>query len=144
MSKRNILSLIFAGMLTCSIAAGQSHTSAPLFTVKTNLLFDVVSVINVELEVPIGSRWSVAGEYIFPWWLLKKKQNCLQLINGNVEGRYWFGNPGEYYLMTGWFAGIYAGGGKMLHAGDPIGFADLSDSYWVKHFYAAGRLAVSN
>ena len=104
MSMRNLSSLIFVGMLTCSIAAGQS----PLFTVKTNLLFDAVSAINVELEVPIGDRWSVTGEYIFPWWLLKKKENCLQLINGNVEGRYWFDAPSP---MTGWFAGIYAGGG---------------------------------
>jgi hypothetical protein len=34
---------------------------------KSNVLFDAVSAINVELEVPIDKSWSVAGKYIFPW-----------------------------------------------------------------------------
>jgi hypothetical protein len=83
--------------------------------IKTNALFDAASVVNVEFEVPVNGRWSVAGEYIFPWWLGEKKQNCLQLISGNLEARYWFGNSSgsriNYRVMTGWFAGLYAGGG---------------------------------
>ena len=37
--------------------------------------------------------------------------------------------------------GIYVGDGRMLHAGSPIGYADLNTSYWRKHFYAYGRLS---
>ena len=37
--------------------------------------------------------------------------------------------------------GIYVGDGWMLHCGDPIGYADLSASYWQSHFYAYGRLS---
>lgn len=37
--------------------------------------------------------------------------------------------------------GIYVGDGYMLHCGSPIGYADLSESYWQQHFYAYGRLA---
>lgn len=83
----------------------------PLLAVKTNLLFDLASLINIEVEVPIGNRWSVAGEWIFPWWLWENKQHCLELMNGNVEGRYWFGNRQKHAKLTGWFAGFYAGGG---------------------------------
>ena len=36
--------------------------------------------------------------------------------------------------------GMYVGDGKMLHAGDPIGFGDLNSTYWRSHYYATGRL----
>jgi len=36
--------------------------------------------------------------------------------------------------------GIYIGDGKMLHCGDPIGYASIDTAYWSKHFYAFGRL----
>ncbi len=84
----------------------------PIFALKTNLLFDVLTVLNVELEVPIKKRWSVLGEWTFPWWLAKDNSRALQLLNGNVEGRYWFGNRSNRQVMTGWFAGLYAGMGK--------------------------------
>lgn len=94
-----------------------SYICKPLFALKTNLLFDAASLLNIELEVPIGKRWSVAGEWIFPWWLSDRKQHSLQVLSGNVEGKYWFGNRetlpngNKRHVMTGWHAGIYAGGG---------------------------------
>ncbi len=36
--------------------------------------------------------------------------------------------------------GIFVGDGKMLHCGDPIGYADIDSSYWSSHFYNFGRL----
>lgn len=83
----------------------------PLFALKTNLLYDAVSVINLEIELPIGQSWSVAGEFIFPLWLLEKKQYCLQLTNGSIEARFWLGERAGRRPLTGWFAGIYAGAG---------------------------------
>ena len=88
----------------------------PLFALKTNLLFDALSLINVEVEVPIGDRWSIAGDIIFPWWTMDNgkadsKRNRIQLLNANLEGRYWFGEREERPVMTGWFAGFYVGGG---------------------------------
>ena len=37
--------------------------------------------------------------------------------------------------------GIYAGDNKMYHAGDPIGYADLTTDYWQSHLVCAGRVA---
>lgn len=89
----------------------QPKASRPLFALKTNLLFDVASALNLEVEVPIGQRWSVAAEWIFPWWLYEKEQYALEILNGNIEGRYWWGERSRRDQLTGWFTGIYAGGG---------------------------------
>lgn len=91
-------------------------THTPLFALKTNLLFDALSLVNLEVEVPIGKRWSVAGEAILPWWTwdngkADSKRNRIQLFNANLEGRYWFGKRADRPMMTGWFAGMYVGGG---------------------------------
>ena len=36
--------------------------------------------------------------------------------------------------------GIYVGDGRVLHCGDPIGYANLNTNYWQSHLYAYGRL----
>lgn len=36
--------------------------------------------------------------------------------------------------------GIYVGNNRMYHAGDPIGYADLKESYWQEHLIGAGRV----
>ena len=40
----------------------------------------------------------------------------------------------------GAFLLYYVGDGMMIHAGDPISYANLNTSYWQSHFYAYGRL----
>ena len=55
--------------------------------------------------------------------------------------------PGDLVFFKGTYdtpgvshCGIYVGDGRMLHCGDPIGYANLNTSYWQSHFYAYGRL----
>mgnify|MGYP002510164696 CR=1 FL=1 len=36
--------------------------------------------------------------------------------------------------------GIYVGGGRMIHCGDPISYASINTPYWQNHFYGFGRL----
>ena len=38
--------------------------------------------------------------------------------------------------------GIYVGSNMMIHAGDPVGFADLKSSKWSKRLYGFGRLPI--
>lgn len=80
---------------------------APLFAVKTNLLYDAFSAINIGIEVPIGNNWSVGGDWIFPWWLSTPKQWAFQVGAGDIEGRYWFGYHPRNELMTRWFVGTH-------------------------------------
>ena len=55
--------------------------------------------------------------------------------------------PGDLVFFKGTYntsgvshCGIYVGDGRMLHCGDPIGYANLNTNYWQSHFYAYGRL----
>ncbi len=92
------------------------------FALKTNLLFDILAAPNVEVEVPIGKRWSVMGEWWFPWWVSKDDDWCYQLLYGGVEGRYWLGNRSRRDVMTGHFLGVFAGGGKYDFEWDDAGY----------------------
>ena len=94
-----------------AIAPGKSRRH-PLFAVKTNLLFDAALMPNIEVEVPIGKRWSLNGEYMFPWWLINDDRYCLQVLMGGLEVRYRPGRRSGRDVLTGHFLGLYAGGGK--------------------------------
>ncbi len=99
----------------------------PLIAIKTNLLFDILTLINVEVEIPIRERWSVAGEFIFPWWVMDNhkedsRRNRLQLLNGNLEGRYWWGDRESRPILTGWFTGLYTGVGSYDIEYDATGY----------------------
>ncbi len=56
--------------------------------------------------------------------------------------------PGDIIFFQGTYntsdivthVGIYVGDGMMVHAGDPIGYANINSNFWSSHFYAFGRL----
>ncbi|HHD2782621.1 TPA: lysozyme family protein [Clostridium perfringens] len=56
--------------------------------------------------------------------------------------------PGDLVFFQGTYnsrtyvthVGIYVGNNQMYHAGDPIGYADLSGAYWQKHLIGAERV----
>lgn len=82
---------------------------------KTNLLFDVVGALNIGIEVPVGSHFSVVGDFAYAYWRSSKNLYALQTLEGGVEGRYWFGvnnkrkekNPEWAKPLRGWNVGIY-------------------------------------
>ncbi|EKU87842.1 DUF3575 domain-containing protein [Bacteroides oleiciplenus] len=82
-----------------------------LFALKTNLLFDAALMPNVEIEIPLGGRWSLNGEYLFPWWTAGHNKYCLKILMGSLETRIWLGNR-HREVLTGHFLGLYAATGK--------------------------------
>ena len=76
---------------------------------KTNLLYDAVTALNFEVEVPIGDRYSVMVEDVFPWWETGNKY-CLQMWEIGIEPRVWLRawDPAGANKLRGWFAGVYA------------------------------------
>ena len=76
---------------------------------KTNLLYDAVTAVNFEVEVPIGERWSVAVEDVFPWWTGGPHDNkyAFQMWEIGVEPRYWFKKNDEVDRLAGHFVGAY-------------------------------------
>lgn len=77
------------------------------FSLKTNLLYDLATVLNAEIEFPIGNHFSLAIEDVFPWWEYGNKY-CLQMWEMGAEFRYWFRNN-KYKVdrLRGHFLGAY-------------------------------------
>lgn len=101
--------------------------SNSLFAFKTNYLFNALTLVNLEVEVPIGNRWSVSGEWVFPWWTFdngtpQSGRDRLQVSSINLEGRYWFGNRTTRPIMTGLFGGVYVGGGVFDVESNALGY----------------------
>lgn len=89
-------------------AIAPSYTRDTLvIAAKTNLLYDAITALNFELEVPIGNHWSVAVEDVFPWWE-KDNKYCFQMWEMGAEARYWF-RRNEYKAekLRGHFVGVY-------------------------------------
>ena len=62
-----------------------------IVALKTNVLYDAVTAINYQVEVPIGKNFSVVWEHYFPWWATKKElKYCLQYLTLGGEARWWF------------------------------------------------------
>lgn len=81
---------------------------------KTNLLYDAVSALNGEIEFPIGKKFSLVVEDVFPWWKwgTNDKKYCFQLWTMGVEPRWWFRRNDRKDWLSGHFAGAYAMSGK--------------------------------
>ena len=84
-----------------------------IFALKTNLLFDAATLLNAEIEFPIGKRLSILWEDVFPWWETGNKY-CLQNWQMGPEFRYWF-KPWDPYgtdKLRGFFVGAYGASAK--------------------------------
>lgn len=91
-----------------------------ILALKTNALYDVATVVNFAVEVPLGDRFSLVYNHICPWWLTENNRYCLQLLSIGGEARWWFAPkpvprsdtfPGRDRLV-GHFLGAYAMSGK--------------------------------
>lgn len=105
--------------------------SRTVLAVKNNLLYDLALAPNIEVEIPMGKKWSLNAEYKCPWWLNSKHEFCYQLLSGGMEGRYWLGNRQRRNRLTGHFIGLYAEGGI-------YDFQFHGDGYQGKYYGAAG------
>lgn len=104
------------GMLPAYVAP-QARKEGPWWiAVKTNMLFDAALAPNIEVERWFGKndRFSVMAEVWFPWYVWKSNSRAYEILTIGLEGRYWFSKSKKHpnRPLTGWFAGIYAAGGK--------------------------------
>lgn len=83
-----------------------------VFALKTNLLYDAVTALNLSLEVPLVYGLSLNTDFTFPWWTAGPYGNkyALQMLNAQGELRWWFA-PGERVLQ-GHFLALQGSGGK--------------------------------
>jgi hypothetical protein len=114
MAKMEELPLLDSTALLPVDLASIFHRKSTFVALKTNLLYDAVTALNVELEVPIGKRFSVMLEDVFPWWSFGPNGNkyCLQMWTMSVEPRWWFYRKGMNDRLQGHFVAPYVMSGK--------------------------------
>ena len=105
-----------------TVEAKSRPVSELTFAVKTNLPADLVTAVNLGVELPLGEDFSVNAHFTFPWWTAGPYGNkyALQLLDAEGELRWWFA-PGEERL-EGHYLALQGSGGKFdLQWGRDIG-----------------------
>lgn len=151
-----------------ALSARDTLLRHPILAVKSNLLFDLATLLNGEIEVPFAQRYSIVAECTWPWWLEKKHNKwCVEMGSVGLEGRYWFRKWKQHSTfdawrrtkhapLRGWFVGIYANcgyydfqlkrhsgsQGEFAGAGLSIGYSTYLARNWRMEFSLAGGAAM--
>ena len=83
------------------------------FELKTNVLYDAVTALNIGVEVPIGEHFSVGVGYLNPWWAWgpNDRKYAFQIQELGLESRYYI-SPLDGQRLTGWYGGVYCSGAQ--------------------------------
>lgn len=92
-----------------ALTAGVDFTPIHRFALKTNLLYDVLLMPNLELQWRINPLWSVALEANVAWWKNDAKHKYYQIMMFSPEVRRFVIPRGEWHGM---YVGAFVGGGK--------------------------------
>lgn len=94
-----------------------------IVVLKSNVLYDVLSLVNYSIEVPFcGDKFSALYYHQFPWWRWGENNNkyCVRFLSIGAEGRWWFKpepRPETEKFkkrdrLVGHFVGVYCESGK--------------------------------
>ena len=137
------LSSAFALRTTNSVAQ-----CSPLFWVKTNLLYDLLTFVNASVEIPLTKNITAEATLVYPWWRSTERHKTIQMRYVALTPRYYFSNNGNRY--TSLFAGLTIGGGKydlqwtrrgvqgsMWHVSPVIGYSHHISKKWKMEYSAS-------
>jgi hypothetical protein len=80
----------------------------PVFSLKTNVLYDFALTPNLALEASVGRNWSLSAGFMRGWWLERGWAFCWQVAAAELEARYWLHRNEDQPVLTGWFVGAFA------------------------------------
>ncbi len=111
----------------------RDYAKKTVLALKTNLLYDAVTALNFELEIPVGDRFSIAVEDVFPWWNWgpNGKKYCFQMWEMGIEPRWWFLPTQKRDRLSGHFLGVYGMSSKYDFQWD-------TDLCWQGEYWSAG------
>ena len=96
-----------------------------MLNIKTNLLYDAVGFPSLEIEIPIGQRFSINAEGAVAWWSGKKRDTFYQLDMLSPEVRWWFGQKSRW---QGHYVGAFGAVG--LYDLEWRGSRGYQGNYW--------------
>jgi len=112
-----------------------------IWALKTNLLYDALTLPNLGAELRIADRWSVSGNWMYGWWKNNYSRHYfLRAYGGELSIRRYFGSQAAKKIFSGHHAGVYGQlftydfrkGSHGYMGGKPGG------TLWDKISYAAG------
>lgn len=74
---------------------------------KTNMVYDLLSVPNLGAEFYLGKNLSIVGNWMYAWWDLHPKAYWWRIYGGDLALRWWFGREAHEKPLTGHHVGIY-------------------------------------
>ena len=123
-------------------------TSRPVLFVKTNLLYDLATFVNVSVEVPLSRRLTAEATLVYPWWRSTAKHKTVQMRYVAITPRYYFKNTDKPY--TSFFAGLTAGSGtydlqwtrrgvqgSLWHVSPTFGYSHYISKRWKMEYSAS-------
>lgn len=135
-------------LVTHDTAASIATKSFPLFWVKTNLLYDLLTFVNASVEIPLTKNITAEATLVYPWWRSTSRHKTIQMCYVAVTPRYYFNNADRSY--TSLFAGLTVGGGKydlqwtrrgvqgsMWHISPVIGYSHHISKRWKMEYSAS-------
>ena len=135
-------------LVTHDTAASIATKSCPLFWVKTNLLYDLLTFVNASVEIPLTKNITAEATLVYPWWRSTERHKTIQMRYVAVTPRYYFNNADRSY--TSLFAGLTVGGGKydlqwtrrgvqgsMWHVSPVIGYSHHISKRWKMEYSAS-------
>ena len=122
--------------------------TCPLFWVKTNLLYDLLTFVNASVEIPLSRNITAEATLVYPWWRDTSRHKTVQMRYLAVTPRYYFKQKDNPY--TSLFAGLTIGGGKydlqwtrrgvqgsMWHISPVIGYSHHISKRWKMEYSAS-------
>ena len=130
------------------IADGSCGRNNPVFFVKTNLLYDVLTFVNASVEIPITRKLTAEATLVYPWWRNTSRHKTVQMRYVAVTPRYYFKDADEPY--TSYFAGLTVGlgtydlqwtrrgvQGSMWHVSPTFGYSHRIANRWKMEYSAS-------
>ena len=74
---------------------------------KTNLLYDAAVIPNIGIELYLGKRWTLAGDWFYTWFYSDTKHRYWQGYGGYLTLRKYFGKKAAEHPFTGQHIGLY-------------------------------------
>ena len=100
------------------IADAIQYKRNTIVALKTNLLYDALTLLNYSVEVPIGKHFSALLYHQVPWWTWGQNNHeyCIRFMSLGTEAKWWFWRGVESAnrrdKLTGHYLGVYAESGK--------------------------------
>ncbi|MDL2230655.1 DUF3575 domain-containing protein [Alistipes sp. OttesenSCG-928-L06] len=105
----------------------------PRLVVKSNLLYDLTTTVNVGVEFRLSNKWTLDVPVNYNPWEFNDETR-LRHLGLQPEARYWFCES-----FSGWFVGAHAHYAKFNVGGLPGLFSEnMQNNRYQGHLYGAG------